>query len=172
MIKPMQSKSHKLWPTKLTAKVGGAFLGIIFSVFNVPTAQASLGGDTASVETDRVAMKVEQSARQNLAPTGSYTIHETTLPSGTLVRQFVSSKGLVFAVAWSGPFLPDFRQLMGLHFDTMVAGQARQPNAGHRFFSLHEGDLVIESGGHQRSFAGRAFLRSAVPAGVTELEIK
>ncbi len=135
-------------------------------------AQASLGGDTSSVESDRVAMKAEHAARQSIAPTGSYTVHETTLPTGTLVRQYVSNNGMVFAVAWNGPFLPDFRQLLGLHFDTMVARQAKQTNAGHRYFSQHEGDLVIESGGHQRSFAGRAYLKGAIPAGVTELEIQ
>ena len=136
------------------------------------TAQASLGGDTASIEIDRISMKADHAARQSLASTGSYTMHEITLPYGTVVRQYVSSNGVVFAVAWNGPFLPDFRQLLGLHFDTMVAGQAKQPNAGHRFFSQHEGDLVIESGGHQRSFAGRAYLQSGIPASVTEQEIK
>jgi hypothetical protein len=117
-------------------------------------------------------MKAERAARQSLATTGSYSIHEMSLPSGTLVRQFVSNANIVFAVSWDGPFLPDFRQLLGLHFETMVARQSKLPNAGHRNFNHEEGDLVIESGGHQRSFAGRAYLKSAIPAGVTEQEIQ
>jgi hypothetical protein len=138
----------------------------------VASACATLGGDGASVEADSATLRVERAARQTLAPTGSYSIHEITLSSGTFVRQYVSSANIVFAVTWNGPFLPDFRQLLGLHFDTMVARQARQSNAGHRSFNHEEGDFVIESGGHQRSFVGRAYLKSAIPAGVSEQEIQ
>ena len=147
-------------------------LGILASLCYITSAQATLGGDSASVEADRVTMKVEHAARQTLATSGSYTVHETALPSGTVVRQYVSNNGIVFAVAWNGPFIPDLKQLLGLHFDTMVARQSKQSNAGHRFFSQHEADLVIESGGHQRSFAGRAYLISAIPVNVTVQEIQ
>ena len=157
---------------KLNADKPIRFLGLLIYVGIVSSAHATLGGDTASVESDRISMKVEHAARQSMAPSGSYSVHETTLPAGTLVRQYVSNNGVVFAVAWNGPFLPDFRQLLGLHFDTMVAHQAKQTNAGHRFLNHSEGDLVIESGGHQRSFIGRAYLKSRVPAGVTEQEIQ
>jgi hypothetical protein len=117
-------------------------------------------------------MKVEHAARQSMAPTGSYSVHETALPDGTIIKQYVSNNGVVFAVTWNGPFLPDFRQLLGLHFDTMVAHQAKKSNAGHRLLNQHEGDLIIESGGHQRSFAGRAYLKSLIPTGIAELEIQ
>jgi hypothetical protein len=145
---------------------------ILASICYVTSAQAMLGGDGASVENDRVNMKVEHAARQTLATNGSYTVHETTLPSGIVVRQYVSNNDIVFAVTWNGPFIPNLKQLLGVHFDTMVARQAKQSNAGHRFFSQHEADLVIESGGHQRSFSGRAYLSSVIPANVSEQEIQ
>ena len=148
------------------------YLGIMLCIGYVSSAQATLGSDSASIEADRVMMKAEHAARQSLAPAGNYSVHETMLPSGTRVRQYVSNSNVVFAVTWDGPFLPDFRQLLGLHFETMVARQARQSNAGHRSFNHEEGDLVIESGGHQRSFAGRAYLKSAIPSGVTAQEIQ
>jgi hypothetical protein len=147
-------------------------LGIMLCIGYAASVHATLGGDGASVEADSATLKVERAAHQRLAPTGSYTIHETTLPSGTFVRQYVSNANIVFAVSWDGPFLPDFRQLLGLHFETMVARQSRQSIAGHRSFNHEEGDLVIESGGHQRSFVGRAYLKSAIPAGVTAQEIQ
>jgi hypothetical protein len=147
-------------------------MGFILCMGCFASAHATLGGDSASVESDRLSLKVERAARQNLAPTGSYSVHETMLPFGTRIRQYVSNANVVFAVSWDGPFLPDFRQLLGLHFDTMVARQANQANAGHRSFNHEDGDLVIESGGHQRSFVGRAYLKSAIPPGVTELEIQ
>lgn len=144
----------------------------LLAMFAGTVAHASLGGDSASIEADRLHMNVKHAARRTASATGSYSVSTTTLPSGTQVRQYLSSAGVVFAVAWSGPFMPDLRQLLGTHFDTMVSRQARLSNAGHRHFSLHEPGLVIESGGHQRSFSGRAYLPAALPAGVDVQEIR
>jgi hypothetical protein len=135
-------------------------------------AQAYLGGNTASVEADRVHMKAQQAARMTQSFSGAYTVHETTLPTGTIVRQYVSKADLVFAVTWSGPFKPDLRQLLGVYFDTMVARQAGQVHVGRPFVSQHAPDLVVESGGHPRSFFGRAYLPGAIPTGITPAEIQ
>jgi hypothetical protein len=160
-------------PKKMTAvNAAFRFLITLATAGHFAVAHASLGGDSASIEADRLHMNAKHAARLKASPTGSYTVNETTLPTGTLVRQYVSPAGVVFAVAWSGPFMPDLRQLLGPHFDTMVARQTKQTHAGHRLFSLHESGLVIESGGHPRSFAGRAYLPDALPAGVTVQEIQ
>jgi hypothetical protein len=138
----------------------------------VATAHAVLGGSAGSVEVDRLHMNAKYAARTNAPAVGNYTIQEMTLPSGTSVRQFVSStSGVVFAVTWSGPFVPDLRQLMGSHFDKMVARQTGTSQAGHRFVRQQYSDLVVESGGHPRSFTGRAFLPAALPAGVALQDI-
>jgi hypothetical protein len=155
-----------------TANAARRLLVTLAAICHVAVAHASLGGDSASVEADRVHMNVKHAARLTPSSTSSFTVHETTLPTGTLVRQYVSRAGVVFAVTWSGPFLPDLRQLLGPHFDTMVVRQAKRDHAGHRFVSQHESDLVIESGGHPRSFVGRAYLPSALPAGVAEKDIQ
>jgi hypothetical protein len=163
MIKPQKMK---------TSNAALRHLITLLAMCYVTSANASLGGDSTSINEDRLHMNVKHAARLTASSTGSYTVNETTLPSGTLIRQYVSSAGVVFAVAWSGPFMPDLRQLLGPHFDTMVAQQAKQTHAGHRLFSLHESGLVIESGGHPRSFVGRAYLPSALPAGVNVQEIQ
>jgi hypothetical protein len=136
------------------------------------TASATLGGDAASVDADRARMNVKHAARLTASSTGSYTVHESTLPTGTVLRQYLSASGVVFGVAWSGPFKPDLRQLLGPHFDTMITRQAGHVHAGRPFINQQESDLVIESGGHPRSFVGRAYLPSALPAGVTAQEIQ
>ena len=166
----MQFHTHTL--TKLNRPNRLAIIITLVAIFNVTTAYASLGGDSASVEVDRAQMNVKHAARQRSSSTGSYTVHEITLPTGTLVRQYVSKAGVVFAVAWSGPFVPDLQQLMGPHFDTMNTRQAGHVHAGHPFVSQHEPDLVVESGGHPRSFVGRAYLPSALPVGVAEKDIQ
>jgi hypothetical protein len=133
----------------------------------ITTAHAVLGGDITSVDTDRVQLSAKSAVRLVPSATASYTVHEITLPSGTLVRQYVSgSEGIVFAVAWSGPFIPDLRQLMGSHFDKMLEREAGKAMAGQRHIAQRYSDLVVESSGHPRSFTGRAYLPAALPAGM------
>ena len=133
---------------------------------HVIAVQAYLGGDSASIDADRVHMDIKHAANQTASPTGNYAVHEMTLPTGTIVRQYISAMGVVFAVAWSGPFKPDLRQILGPHYDTMITRQAQHVHAGRPLINQHESDLVIESGGHPRSFVGRAYLPNALPAGV------
>lgn len=149
----------------------------LLAMCSATAAHASLGGNSASVEADRLHMNAAAAVYMPKTPpktpsAGSYTVTETVLPSGTRVRQYVSAAGVVFGVAWSGPFMPDLRQLLGPSFDTMVARQTNLTNAGHRHFGVHEPGLVIESGGHPRSFAGRAYLPASVPAGVNVQDIR
>lgn len=136
------------------------------------TARASLGGDLESIGIDGVRMHAKTAAQVTPSSTASYTVHVATLPSGTVVRQYLSAQGIVFAVTWSGPFIPDLRQLLGPHFDTMITRQAGTPHAGHPFTDIHERNLVIESRGHPRSFLGRAYLPDAIPAGVSLQDIQ
>lgn len=159
--------------TMTTVNIMHRFLVALAALFYVSSAHAVLGGDLASVEADRVHMSVKQAARQVPSLTASYTVYEITLPSGTMVRQYVSTAGgVVFAVAWSGPFIPDLQQLMGSHFSTMLARQAGEVQAGHRFIRQQHSDLVVESGGHPRSFMGRAYLPQALPAGMALQDIR
>lgn len=168
----IQTSTMVMPPRKTTANAGAWLLIAMVAATHVAAAHAALGGDRASIEADRLHMQVKQAARVTASAAGSYSVAETTLPSGTRVRQYTSGSGLVFAVTWSGPFMPDLRQLLGPHFNTMITRQAGLTLAGRRFFNLHQPDLVIESGGHPRSFAGRAYLPGALPAGVTAQEIR
>jgi hypothetical protein len=138
----------------------------------INAAQAYLGGNGASVDADRAHMGVRQAASAAPSASGTYTVHEATLPSGTVVRQYVSKADMVFAVTWSGPFKPDLRQILGAYFDTMIARQAGQVHVGRPFISQRASDLVIESYGHPRSFFGRAYLPAALPPGITPAEIQ
>jgi hypothetical protein len=124
-------------------------------------AGAALGESEASVQADtaqlRAAVKVTAHA--------NYRLHEATLPSGTKLREFVGPDGKVFAVAWNGPTVPNLRQCFGRYFEPFVSA-ARAQRSGHSHLRVRTGDLVVESGGHMRAFAGRAYLTDAVPSGV------
>lgn len=134
------------------------------------TASAALGGDATSVVQDVARMK---GAITRVGQTGAYSVHEIRAGTGTTVREFVSA-GKVFGVAWEGPWLPDMRQLLGASFDQYVqaARTARQGRSGHRPLVVRDGGLVVESGGHPRAFAGRAYLEEMIPQGVDAAAIR
>ena len=124
-------------------------------------ASAALGGMESSVQAD--ATEVQGSIK--VQERALYRVHEIQMPSGTLVREFVSPAGKVFAVAWRGPMMPNLRQTLGAYFDNYVAA-AKLKEAHHRRVQVHQDDLVIESAGHMRAFSGRAYLPNAIPSGV------
>ena len=146
----------------------GLLASLALVMFALPIcASATLGESSASTETDRVSMK----ASLRMLPAAKYTVHEIQTPSGTTLREYVSSAGTVFAVAWQGPVMPDLRQALGHYFDRYTADAAGK-HAGHRHVAVRESDLVVQSNGHMRSFSGRAYLPQLLPQGVTVEEIR
>jgi len=100
-----------------------------------------------------------------------YTLHEITRPDGTLVREFVSPAGIVFAVSWQGPSLPNLAQLLGKYFPQFQ--QAAHSGAHRRGpIVVRSGTLVVESSGHMRAFHGRAYLTSHWPDNLTKEVVK
>ena len=124
-------------------------------------AAAALGEPETSVPTDVAALRGSIKITEH----ANYRSHEIQLPSGTVVREFAGSDGKVFAVAWSGPFVPNLRQTLGRYFDTYVAA-AKSSHTGHTHLQIRQSDLVLQSGGHMRAFSGRAYLPQAIPSGV------
>src|SRR5215475_5595250 len=66
-------------------------------------AWASLGDNVTSVQNDKAHMK----GSMRSVATQRYVKHEIQVPTGQVVREFVSLEGTVFGVAWEGPFQPD-----------------------------------------------------------------
>jgi hypothetical protein len=129
---------------------------------------AELGGDAASVETDRAHMKA---AVVPALPAQKYTVHELQGASGQVIREYVSPAGTVFAVAWNGPQMPDLRQLFGAYFGVYQQA-ARAKRAGRGPLHINQSDLVVHSGGHMRAFSGLAYVPQLVPQDVAISEIK
>jgi hypothetical protein len=130
-------------------------------------ASATLGEMSTSVEADRASMK----ASTRVVPAANYSVHVIDSPSGTAVREYVSQDGMVFAVAWRGPLMPDLRQTLGRYFERYSAA-ASAKRSGRGQVTVRESDLVVQSGGHMRAFSGRAYLPLLLPAGVTLDEVQ
>ncbi|MBS0453762.1 MAG: DUF2844 domain-containing protein [Proteobacteria bacterium] len=142
--------------------IRGIGLTLLLAALAPLEATAALGGLASSVAEDQAQMKAMRQEKAGAA----YTVHEMTTPSGTVVREFVSSAtGQVFAVAWEGRFMPDLKQLLGDHFATLVdATDKVRISRSHALVSRPE--VVIHSGGHMRDFAGKAYLPGQLPQGV------
>lgn len=142
------------------------FVGVA-SILTCLPAGAELGGNVATIQADQEHMKGTRRVISNAA----YSVHEIQTSTGTMVREFVSPAGTVFAVAWQGPWTPDLRQLLGPYFDQYT--QAVQNKRARRApVSIQEDGLVVEAGGRMRSFSGRAYLPQMMPQGVTAEAIK
>jgi hypothetical protein len=141
---------------------------VSFATMLPASARAELGGDLTSVERDRVRMNASISVR----PMGRYSVHEMTSDSGSTVREFASSDGKVFAVAWQGPFHPDYKQLLGPYFAQLQqsSGQQRRPRGAP--VTIETPGFVFQSFGHFRDLAGRAYVPQMLPAGVGMEEIR
>jgi hypothetical protein len=123
-----------------------------------------LGGDLASVQADQQAW----GATTTQTPIAGATLYSQFLPGGQQVRQYVNATGLVFAVAWEGPVLPDFERLLGASFQAYATALRQQK----RGVNLQNADLVIESGGMMRSFSGRAYLPPKLPVNLSAQDIR
>ena len=102
----------------------------------------------------------------------NYLTRDTTLASGTRVREYVSAGGLVFALTWDGPTLPDLKALLGRYFDMIAAESARMPRAGRSSMAINLPEVVINSGGHMRAFEGSAWIPAEFPAGFTAGDVR
>jgi Protein of unknown function (DUF2844) len=148
--------------------------GLVISSLFVPLrASAALGGDVTSVEADQKEMK----AKRAVQASGRYSVHEISTPYGTVVREYVSPDGKVFGVAWRGPFLPNFQQILGDYYGRYVQGaqaaRAAQPGRSRNVqLTVEQPELVMHSGGHMRAYTGHAYVPGMIPQGVAAQEIR
>jgi hypothetical protein len=128
---------------------------------------AGLGGDATTVDTDVAKMK----GQARTTSSGGYAVQEITLPSGTVVREYISPEGKVFAVTWKGMSKPDLQQTLGTYFERYKAAAAA-PHAGHNHLTIHQPELVLNSGGHMRAWTGKAYVPALLPPNFSVDDIK
>lgn len=138
-----------------------------FAVTAAP-AFAALGGDASSVQADQAHINASRRVLQS----NGYTVHELRSPAGSVVREFVSPSGKVFAVAWQSPSLPDLKQLLGPYFDEFQKAAALNRKPGHAPLVVEHSGLVVQLWGHMRSFMGRAYLPDQLPSGTRTENIR
>ncbi len=132
-------------------------------------ARAGLGGDIACVFGDAAQLR----GVLNSTIGRQFDMAEITADPGIRVREFLNPSGVVFAVSWSGPVMPDLRPLLGAHYAAYSGELAALNHPGlHRSVRFASPDLVVESGGHLRAYTGRAYLPALIPAGVAVTDLR
>lgn len=132
-------------------------------VLSVP-AHATLGGKASTVEADRTRLKARIASQIDRT---TYSVHELTLESGTVAREYLRPDGTVFAVSWQGAQRPNLKQLFGDSYftrfqaDNTATARIRMRRA---MASTHS-DFVVRTGGHSGGFWGFAYLPQTAPAG-------
>ena len=140
------------------------------SATTLSAAAAATQGNASAVTTQAM----QHAASATPATSAAYTVQQTTLANGTVVREYLSQGGTVFGVAWSGPLPPDLATLLGGYFPQYVAavkashaaGRARGPAV------VEQSGLIVHAGGHMGAFSGQAWLPQALPAGVRASDIQ
>ncbi len=148
-------------------KLGWASGAVVIGALWSAAACATLGEPETSLTTET------QLNRASLKESdyGSYRVHEIQLTSGTLLREYAGPDGKVFAVTWTGPFIPNLRESLGSYFAEFAA-RAPAAHGSRTHLLVREPDLVVESGGHMRAHHGLAYLPQALPSGVSVGDLK
>jgi hypothetical protein len=167
------SKSGSLEPYVKPSTLRAAPVLRVFSLFGTLLLQgpaaAHLGGDADSVNTDRQVFHAELRS----IPMQQYNRHEITTEAGTMVHEYATRQGTVFAVTWQGPLPPDLQQLFGKYYEQYQSAASAQLRPGmHRQLNITGADLVVQSTARLRAFGGRAYVPSLVPAGVSVAELQ
>lgn len=141
---------------------------VVFAGLASP-AMAALGQAPSRLAASSPAVGPRMLALVPTAKVGSYTVQETQLENGTTVREYATPAGLVFAVAWQGPVLPDLDVLLGAYFNTfrLETEQARLLGRRGAPVDMNRDGLVVRSNGRMRNFFGHAYAIDLVPAGLT-----
>jgi hypothetical protein len=148
--------------------------GVLLAALTPLSAFAGLGGDLNSILTDQVHFQ----GNVQMTQMASYTVHEIRpaagIKGGTVIREYVSPAGKIFAVSWHGAWPPDMRQLLGSYFPQYHDAIQAEANAhpGRRTVQIVQPEFVFQQGGHPRSFTGRAYLPQMLPAGMKAEEIQ
>ncbi len=159
--------SRKSRPLSVWHKIGDHLIWLALALSLIilsvgSSAHAALGAKASSVETDRRLLNAKVARTQD----HGVTSHVLSAAGGIVSREYSTSDGTVFAVAWSGPMRPNLRQLMGAYyprFQAVTAGSRRMRL--RRGMAVADLDFIARSTGHPGHFQGYAYLPAAVPAG-------
>jgi hypothetical protein len=104
---------------------------------------------------------------------GALRLRTLTDAGHTTISEYATSSGQIIAYTWQGPTMPDLRALLGPYAGSYRSGAAALAPDGNLHASrIVRPDVIVESGGPMRGYAGRAWLPAALPPGVTASDFR
>jgi hypothetical protein len=151
---------YRMMRTRIAAVLVLLFLG-------GSRAWAVLGESVRTVQDD------QQYMRGNLVVMThrGYSIHQISSSNGHVIKEYVSLQGSVFGISWQGSTIPNLQQFLGSYF-TQLQDAMRSSRRRRGPLVVRTDQVVIETGGHQRSFHGRAYIPDLLPATVSPADIQ
>ena len=133
-----------------------------------PSSSAAEAAPASSTSASAPASVVPGAKLRAAVRPDAYTVHESWLDSGTTVTEYATPAGVVFAVSWRGPVLPDLNALLGGYFKAFQEEAQQARTAGRRGspIAIDTGALVVRSNGRMRNCSGSAYAPALVPADV------
>jgi hypothetical protein len=115
-----------------------------------------------------VAASTTQGVSVDASVNPAYTVRQETLANGLTEREYLTTGGEVFGIAWSGPFQPDLQNFMGsdVFAEYGTALQALHAQGLRGPVNTTFDGVVVQVGGHMGHFVGRAYVVDLVPTGV------
>lgn len=149
------------------------FLLVLLMLLSVvPPGWAALGGQALAQpggpETSQTPRSYRIASMPITTPATSFIENIITANSGTVMREYVNRDGVVFAVRWHGPVLPDLSALLGDYFQDFKARVELHRASRKRGapIAITSDDLVMLSRGRMGQFSGHAYVPALIPAGV------
>lgn len=133
-------------------------------------AWATLGEPLSSLNKDEVAFSATTTGTTEFP---AYSVVELKSPYGFVLREYASTNGSIFAVAWSGMRHPDLEALLGRYAREFYASSTGWRKPGHRsYHRVSTPTLDVQRWGHPGALAGRAYLPLNLPSGVSPSDLK
>ncbi|MGY6255340.1 DUF2844 domain-containing protein [Paraburkholderia caledonica] len=103
---------------------------------------------------------------------GALRLRTSTDAGNTAINEYATSTGEIVAYTWQGPTMPDLVALLGNYAGSYRAGAAAAVDGNLHASRVARPDVIVESGGPMRGYAGRAWLPGALPPGVTADDLR
>ncbi|MBN3856168.1 DUF2844 domain-containing protein [Paraburkholderia sp. Ac-20340] len=139
-------------------------------------AQAALGDIVPTAARVSLATDAADAAATQSLAGGALRVTQRVDAAGTRVSEYVATaSGQIVAYTWQGPSAPNLHTLLGRYAADFQNGAVALHVADRD--NLHAArvdtpSVIVESGGLMRSYVGRAWLPGALPAGVSEGDLR
>jgi hypothetical protein len=157
----------------LTSALASAAMPAFGALGDIGAAVASAKAVTAATPVNNAS---SAGAAQYLLSGGAVRVTQSVNEGGTRLREYVATaNGRVFAYTWQGPSAPNLYTLLGRYADDYQSGALALHVAGRDGLHAARVDtqsVIVESGGLMGSYIGRAWLPDALPAGITEGDLR